>query len=543
MKATPVASALAVAALALACIPTTATAQRPKLDREFKSKEWGYQIKPIKDWNSMPADQDDRNTVGRWKLDLGNLEKRGDYEGLQSGQFCELRIVRVQPKVETPSGAAAAKPKDEEKKKDKRRIKLTESLRKKYQPKNIEEWIEGNYEGAEKRWLRKPLKKSKMQGDLLEFGMGASHVTIGVFRHMGVDWAVVYTSFEERYKKDWSDIYLKSMRTFKVTHRVDAAVAAANRKDPSKLEGEEKRKALHASIAGNPDWFAIDTEHYVFLSNADRSFIQKLSKKLETVRAKVYVPNFKPRNKKIPLSPVRVFATQSEYHLFGGPRGSAGYFSPSKGELVLYQEFDNQSKSSSEDDCQAVMFHEGFHQYIHFAVGDVSPHSWFNEGHGDYFAGLHVSGSRVKAKTFDWRVKYLKRHLQKGDDLIPIRSLIRYPQREYYSNAGLKYSQGWALIYYLREVTKDKGHKEILDTYFNYLADNVAAFRAKKKKDDEDGDDFGGEPLEGIPGIRVVDFEDAEKVEEILSEAVDKAFAKIDLEALDVDLRKWLEKL
>lgn len=280
----------------------------------------------------------------------------------------------------------------------------------------------------------------------------------------------------------------------------------------------------------------------MFLSNADRNFVKKLGEDLETVRKKLYVPNFPPRNKEVPLNPVRVFKTQKEYHQFGGPGSSAGYFSPAKGELVLFQEFENQSKTKSEDDCRAVMFHEGLHQYVHFAVGDVSPHSWFNEGHGDYFAGLSVSGSRTSIKTFDWRVGYLKQHLQGGNDLIPVRTLIRLPQSEYYSNAGLKYSQGWALIYFLREVSKDKSHADILSTYFEYLADNVTAFRAKKKKEGED-DDFGGESVQGIPGIRIIDFEDREKVEQILSEAVDKAFANVDLEALDVELRKFIEKL
>lgn len=521
---------VSLAVLGAAAVPAQ---RKAKLDREYKAKDWGYLIRPIKGWNSMPADQDDRFTVGRWKLDISELDKRGDWEGARAGSLCELRIIRLAPDVVTPA-AGGEPPKPDA-------PKLSDSLLKKYKPKNMDEWIEANFEGASKRWLRQPLKGGKMEGDIAEFGSGAQHVTIGIFQHMAVDWAVVYTSFEERYQKEWRDIYLESIETFKVYQKVDADVAAANRKDISKLEGEEKREALHMSIASNPGWYYIDTDHYVFLSNADKKFIQRLSKDLETVREKVYTPNFPPRNKKVPLSPVRVFATQAEYHQFGGPGGSAGYFSPTKGELVLFQRFDDQSKSASEDDCKSVMFHEGFHQYIHFAVGDVSPHSWFNEGHGDYFAGLSVFGSRVGVNTFDWRVKYLKQHLQKGDDLIPCRTLIRLPQREYYTNAGLKYSQGWALIYYLREVSKDKTHKEVLDAYFKYLADNVQAFREKKK--DKDGDDFGGESIPGIPGVRVVNFEDEQKVEQILSEAVDKAFAQVDLEALDAELRAWLEKL
>lgn len=506
------------------------TAQKVELDKDFKDKSWGYQIRPLKGWKSMPPDQDDRFTVGRWKLPDDQFEKRGDWDAWQGASFCELQILRIQPKIETPTDGA--KPTE-----GKPAPALPASLSAKLNPKTLEEWIEAHYAGASKRWLRTPLKGSKMPGDMFEFGSQASHVTIGVFRHLGVEWAVVYECFEEQYRKTWRENYIKSILSFQVTANVVPEVADANRKDPSKLEGEEKRAALKASVAGKPGWFTVDTKHYVFISNAERAFIEKLGKDLETVREKVYVPNFKPRNQKIPLNPVRVFATQSEYRQFSGSYSSAGYFSPSKGELVLFQRFDDLSKEKSKDDCRSVMFHEGFHQYIHHAIGDVSPHSWFNEGHGDYFAGLSVTGGQVgKTQVFDWRVDMLKQHMQEGKDLVPLRSLLRYPQNEYYMNASLKYSQGWALIYYLREVCKDKDTKQALETYFTYLADNVTAFRANRKEG-EDGDTIPG------TSVRIVNFEDSKKVEEILSAAVDKAFAQVDLEALDKALRSWINGL
>lgn len=525
-----------------ACLLLTAAdlcAQRKvELDKETKVKEWGYAIRTIKGWNAMPADQDDRLSVGRWKLALDEFEKRGDYDALISGRHCELRILRVQAKVETPAGdkptTEAPKPTP---------AGFPASLAKKLNPQSVEEWIEANYEGASKRWKRDPLKGAKMPGELIEFGSGQEAITVGYFRRLGVEWAVVYTSFEENYRKTWRDTYLKSILSFVVTDNIDANVVAAAKKDVTKLEGEEKREALKASLAGRAGWYAVDTKYYVFLTNCpNRAFIEKMAKDLELVREKVYVPTFKPRNTKEPLNPVRVFATQSEYHQFGGPGGSAGYFSPTKGELVLFAKFDDQSSKSSQEDCRSVMFHEGFHQYIHYAVGDVSPHSWFNEGHGDYYAGITVSGGTIKFNPFDWRVRYLKDHLNGKRDLVPLRSLLRYPQSEYYTNAGLKYSQGWATIYFLRNVAKDKRYGEALDNYFNYLADNITAFRQKKKE--EDGDDKReGEPVPGIPGLRVFDFEDAEKVKQILDQAVDKAFGSLDLEEMDKELRAWVEKL
>lgn len=536
MPAHRTATRILAAALSLFAVAPAFAQRKVELDKEQKIKQWGYQIRTIKGWNSMSIDAEERFAVNRWKLNLDEFKQRGDYEAVQTGELCELRIVRIQPKVETPSGGAPAEASSE------KESSFSSQIRKRTNPKSVEEWIEGQWEDASKRWVRTPLKKSEMPGELIEFGHGAGTITIGYFRNLGVEWAVVYEACEVNYKKTWRDTYLQSIASFKVTENVDPDVAAAARKDPNKLKGEEKREALKASIAGTPGWYSIDTKYYVILSNSkNRTFVEGLAKELEVVREKVYTKLFPARNTEQPLSPVRILDTESEYYQYGGPGGSAGYFSSQSGELVLFTKFEDTTKKNSLAYCRSVMFHEGFHQYIHFAVGDVSPHSWFNEGHGDYFAGITVQGSTIKTNPFDWRVDYLKNYLRGGRDLIPCRTLVRMPQREYYTNAGLKYSQGWALIYFLRNVSKDKTHKTVLDTYFTYLADNIQAFRAKK--DEKKGDPGNPEPVPGIPGIRVIDFEDAEKVEKILSEAVDKAFANIDFEALDKDLRAWIEKL
>jgi hypothetical protein len=441
------------------------------------------------------------------------------------------------------TGEAPPKKADEGSDKDKKEPKVVMSpeLERRLNPKSIDDYIEGNFEGASKRWTRKPLKGNKVPGELIEFGSSATAVTIGVFKKDGVEWGVVYQSFEETYKKTWAEIYLKSISTFTLSDTPVTGPTAGNVKDPNELKGEAKRTALKATIAGNPGWYAVDSPHYVVLSNSkNRAFVESLAKEIEVVREKVYSKLFPPRNKEESLSPVRVLDTESEYYQYGGPGGSAGYFNPGSGELVLFTKFEGETKSNSLSYCRSVAYHEAFHQYIHFAVGDVSPHSWFNEGHGDYFAGITVSGSTIRTDTFSWRVDFLKDHLRGNRDLIPLRTLIRLPQSEYYSNAGLKYSEGWALIYYLRSVNKRKQFQGILDSYFTYLADNIEAFRAKKgeKKDGE-----GGESVPGIPGVHWVDWEDQQKVEKILSEAVDKAFDGIDIDMLEKEFFAWVGKL
>ena len=516
-----------------------------ELDSTQRIKDWGYAIRPIKGWTSIPANAGDKFIVGRWKANMDNLWLRGDWEGWSGAQHCELLIVRL-PLLAAPTAEDPAKAKDKP-------PDLTEglppelqgevnALKKKGNPKSLDELIEARYEGASKRWTRKVFKVGKLTGDIIEFGADAKMILIASFRRDNVDWGVVYTAFEETYRKTWQDIYVKSMQSFALFDAANADLGV--RRDTSKLKGEEKRESLKGSIAGNPGWYSIDTANYVFLSNSNnRPFIEILAKEIEMVREKVYAKHFPPRNKESSLSPVRVLDNESEYYQYGGPMGSAGYFNSASGELVLFVKFDDESKSASMAKCRSVMYHEAFHQYVHYAIGDVSPHSWFNEGHGDYFAGLVLGGGSYRVQPFDWRVKFLREHLQGNRDLLPLRTLIRLPQSEYYTNASLKYSQGWAFIYYLRSVTKNKKHQAILDTYFAHVADNIEAFRQKKKEGKEDDAPGGGEVVPGIPGLKMFNFADREKVEKILSEAVDKAFAGIDLEALDKEFRAFVEKL
>ena len=55
--------------------------------------------------------------------------------------------------------------------------------------------------------------------------------------------------------------------------------------------------------------------------------------------------------------------------------------------------------------------------------------------------------------------------------------------------------------------------------------------------------DSSGESVEGIPGVMVYNFEDREKVEKILKDAVNKGFEGVDYEKLDAAYQKWIKNL
>src|SRR6185503_652855 len=101
-----------------------------------------------------------------------------------------------------------------------------------------------------------------------------------------------------------------------------------------------------------------------------------------------------------------------------------------------------------------------FHQYIFYFFGALSPHSWYNEGSGDFYSGYAWKSSRFVLTKFDWRVDTIKEAVRKNEH-VPLDRFVRYTQAEYYGNnkegvdGGHNYAQGWSLIYFLRTGKKN----------------------------------------------------------------------------------------
>jgi hypothetical protein len=245
-------------------------------------------------------------------------------------------------------------------------------------------------------------------------------------------------------------------------------------------------------------------KNYVIVYNTkkdkNRPLARTLASRIEKIREQVYEVQFPPAQPVTAVSIVRVCADRNEYFAYGGPGGSAGYWNDRSEELVFY---DASPRQDADDDTLAVLYHEAFHQYIYYSVGNVAPHSWFNEGHGDYYAGSrYTPGSgKFRIGPFGWRIATVQAAIQQGPRTFnvvedpktgkahneytgtkgytPLRDLVAFTQGQYYSYPGVSYAQGWSLIYFLREgVPKKKEWNEkwgkILDKYFAALKREVA---------------------------------------------------------------------
>jgi hypothetical protein len=257
-----------------------------------------------------------------------------------------------------------------------------------------------------------------------------------------------------------------------------------------------RRQEIEKGKIDGWDVIVSSKKQYVVLYNTDNGrnkvLAQEIARQIELIREQLYEKQFPPSKPITAVSVVRVCGDAKEYHRYGGPGGSAGYWNSAAEELVFY---DASRAKKIDSDTLAVLYHEAFHQYIYYSAGDIAPHSWFNEGHGDYYSGAQLHGRTFKIEPFRWRTGIIKnavahgprekmevegpdgkKHVQYAADggYTPLADFVKFTQRQYYSYPGICYAQGWSFIYFLREIVpKKRAYREkwghILDRYFDTL--------------------------------------------------------------------------
>ena len=159
------------------------------------------------------------------------------------------------------------------------------------------------------------------------------------------------------------------------------------------------------------------------------------------------------------------------YKSYGGSEGTAGYWSPFHQELVIYDDQGGGGRRNT----WATLNHEAFHQYIFYFYGNIAPHSWYNEGTGDFYSGYIYKNGRFTLKENPWRKETIKAAIR-DEEFVPLKDIFRYKQSDYYANPSICYAQGWSMIYFLRTGKKnnakgwDPKWDTLLDDYLRVLA-------------------------------------------------------------------------
>lgn len=293
-------------------------------------------------------------------------------------------------------------------------------------------------------------------------------------RHLGTkSWIVLGFCDVDEVEKElklWRAVLAK-MQFFEPT-------AAAEEKKWSRyyqFHPEFKNGALRTRLRSRllDGWKWEDTTNFVFLTSSDKAQLMRdLTKKLEGIR-KFYGTLFAPVAEIEAVSTVRVCQDRDEYMEYGGSARSAGYWNAAAEELVFFE--------NGKEDTRIVLYHEAFHQYVYYAVGEVNPHPWFNEGYGDFFSGaeFNTSGDVVRIRPNPWRVEAIKYFLGKCPSWA---ELVKMDQAAFMAGAEMHYPMAWSIVYFLEESKEAAAQQDwaaILPRYYATLKASYVRERAR----------------------------------------------------------------
>jgi hypothetical protein len=322
---------------------------------------------------------------------------------------------------------------------------------------------------------------------------------------------------------------------------LDRAVDSIDRVyEHSDLKFIAARKRARADLPRG--WQAVDTANYLIVHHgAAAPLLRRLARDIEAMRA-VYEARFPTAQPIASLAIVRVCRDKDEYHLYGGPKSSGGFWHPANEELVLFdysslappadgdagQRTSPSSQAPGDGDSLLVLYHEAFHQYIHYAVGEFAPHDWFNEGFGDHFSGARVSeatGQVQRIEPSPWRWRTAKDMCATGKDWVPLALLVTAERAQFYNPARARffYAAAWSFVHFLETSSEARAHRlwsRILPTYFESMKTQYAVVLRRS----------GARP--SLEQRAVAAFE-ARKL------ALDAAFVGVDLAELEAAWRRW----
>lgn len=502
--------------LAAATLAPAVLAQRGELERKpFEDRAAGYRLRTPKDWAVIPVAPDARSNGMAFQADSP------DPSSPLHGRF---RVLVVEEEEAFLGWVEEL---------------LREGVRKSVKLKELTAEIDqpepaGRTPARHRRWRFEGLYADTW---LIEHGE----------RHVGL---IATVGEADKYAKSWLATFERAARSFEPIE-ADAAPGGAG------STYAEKLAAARTEAERTPGWRALATpsQKFILLTSCEnQKFVDEVIDRLERSRA-IFEQDYPPPADFTHVSIVRLCAKEEEFHRYGGTGGgTAGWFSPSTTELVLYD-----AKDVDRNMSYAVMTHEAFHQYCHFLFGRSEAHRWFDEGHGDYYGGMKFDGpkARITARMPGGleRLSVIREMITLGT-YKPLAEHLNYDHPQWQGQGPSNvapYAQSWSIIYMLRQGMLGNVHAkvwkpeyaEILPAYITTLRRGFEqayreerARRARAKAGDE-------APSEAS-SAEVVELDSAdlgrEVVRRIWTEAMDAAWGKIDLAQFEEDWKLYVKK-
>ena len=457
---------------AAAPVTTAPLAAAQKKGRAFHQDDvWGYKFKPLSDYKAVPVQDRGTSLVGQ----LAGPDVQVKFE---DGVFSVAFSIEV--------------------------LALTEANQE-----EAEEGEEGRSVASRSRSDVYDYLKASVRGSLpkepsvdeeVKVGKLKAHHRTWRYKRSGTEWVYDTWTFRQAH----ADVVLiyqwagenkkikKALKVFKQSAKTFALVERVAKLTVGKKSSYEDRlKAAQQECESNGDWHTVETpskRYIVVTSSDDKKFIKLVIERLEKSRD-IYERDFPPPADFDAVSIVRICGSEEEFHKYGNTGGGvAGWFSPQTAELVLYD-----AQATNRNGSYAVMTHEAFHQYCHYLFGEAEAHRWYDEGHGDYYGGLKLKGSRAK----------ITEHMPGGLDRHPIiKEMVRtgtwkplvehlnYDHGQWQSQGPSNvscYAQSWSIIYMLRQgalgnVKRKCWLPEYADVIPNYVSTLNAAYAEEREK-------------------------------------------------------------
>ncbi len=252
---------------------------------------------------------------------------------------------------------------------------------------------------------------------------------------------------------------------------------------------EHSKQMARASIRNLEDWWFDETRYYIILSNLRsqrKKTIEELRDHMDLIQEayRELIPAWAPITQ---VSVLRAFQEPTEYRNYVGEElaWSDGVWIPARRELVIRPAANGNNRERHETMLKIVR-HEGFHQYLFYALDKVETCPWFNEGHASLFesAEEHRTGLRILEDPVKCAILV---QLAQTTGLKPSRLFqLSYPQ--FYGNneatRRANYAEAWGLIYYLRKESpqmRPDRFSRIIPTYLQVLKQSKNGTQATRK--------------------------------------------------------------
>lgn len=220
---------------------------------------------------------------------------------------------------------------------------------------------------------------------------------------------------------------------------------------------QQRREQLDRTIRTTPGWALHESAHYFILTCVqDTKFIEELKQRSESIRRAIQRNFPHPDLDPVPIhtapSVIRMLEDDDQFHSYGGPAGSSGFWSSRIDEIVLYDD----QKGGGRRETWATLNGMVFFEYLSSISGEAEAAPWFLYGHSDYYSGFKFVDGKHQPAPFDWRKGLAKSNVETSQ-IVPLEEFVRFTHVQYLSarppstDVGCHYAQGWSFIWFLRE--------------------------------------------------------------------------------------------